>query len=80
MKEFADEFNEEFQITLFESGTEFLTNFSGQYDLILMDIDMPGISGIDAIDYVIKPVSYPDFDLFILLMIFQNLPHLLHAS
>ncbi len=94
LQDFSTEFNENFHISTYENGESFLEKFSGQYDLILMDIDMPGINGIDtarkirdtdkdvvlmfvtampqyalsgyevdAIDYVIKPVSYPDFAL-----------------
>ncbi len=92
--DFSKEFSENFHIVTYEDGESFLREFEGQFDLILMDIDMPGINGIDtareirkkdlnvvlmfvtampqyaltgyevdAIDYVIKPVAYPDFAL-----------------
>ena len=94
LMDFAVAESKEFDISTYESGDRFLEDFSGQFDLILMDIDMPGLNGIDtarairkvdesvvlmfvtampqyvltgyevdAIDYVIKPVSYPDFAL-----------------
>ncbi|MCR5581784.1 MAG: LytTR family DNA-binding domain-containing protein [Pseudobutyrivibrio sp.] len=94
LEDFSGEFAENFHVSTFDNGESFLECFKGQYDLILMDIDMPGINGIDtarkirdidkdvvlmfvtampqyalsgyevdAIDYVIKPVSYPDFAL-----------------
>ncbi|MCR5417169.1 MAG: LytTR family DNA-binding domain-containing protein [Pseudobutyrivibrio sp.] len=94
LTDFEKEFKNDFHITTFESGEIFLERFKGQFDLVLMDIDMPGINGVDtaralrkidrevvlmfvtampqyalsgyevdAIDYVIKPVSYPDFAL-----------------
>ncbi len=98
LKEYLTRFDLEekknFNISCYSSGDEFLNSFSGQFDLVLMDIDMPGLSGIDtareirknnedvvlmfvtampqyalagyevdAIDYIIKPVSFPDFSL-----------------
>ena len=94
LMDFAVAESKEFDISTYESGDRFLEDFSGQFDLILMDIDMPGLNGIDtarairkvdesvvlmfvtampqyaltgyevdAIDYIIKPVAYPDFAL-----------------
>lgn len=81
-------------IALFSSGTEFLRQYKLVYDLILFDIDMPGLNGMDtarrireadsrvtimfvtnlaqyaingyevgAVDYILKPVTYPDFSM-----------------
>lgn len=33
---------------LFESGDQFLSEYENDYDIILMDIDMPGINGMDT--------------------------------
>ncbi len=94
LMDFSRDYSENFQITAYETGEQFLEDFKEQFDLIIMDIDMPGINGIDtareirkndehvvlmfvtampqyaltgyevdAIDYVIKPVAYPDFAL-----------------
>lgn len=37
-----------FKITQFHDGTEILENYEPVYDVILMDIEMPGINGMDA--------------------------------
>ena len=94
LKQFSITEKMEFNIARYSSGEQFIADFKEQYDLILMDIDMPTINGIDtakvirakdenvvlmfvtampqyalagyevdAIDYVIKPVAYPDFSL-----------------
>lgn len=78
----------------FPSAKEFLESDIDLFDLVIMDIDMPGLNGVDAarklreagsdvvlmfvtnmpqyalcgyeveaVDYVLKPVSYPDFAL-----------------
>jgi PAS domain S-box-containing protein len=47
------------------NGTEAIQKVNesnGKYDLILMDIQMPGISGIDALETIKK--SYPDIPVF----------------
>jgi len=38
----------EFNISTFVSGDSFLTDFSPVYDIILMDIDMPGADGLET--------------------------------
>lgn len=39
---------EEFEIRCFPSGNAFLDEYQPIYDLVLMDIDMPGINGMDT--------------------------------
>lgn len=77
------------QVHAFQTGAQFLDEYHGKYDLLFMDIEMPGIDGmqtarelrrldqtvglifttnmaqyalqgyeVDAIDFVVKPVSY----------------------
>jgi len=90
---FSQESEKEFSLSFFPSGEEFLSKFqAGQYDLVLMDIDLGGMNGIEtsrrlrekdsavllifmtnlaqyaiegyqveAYDYVVKPISYWDF-------------------
>ena len=93
-KRFQKENNMTINISVFHNPNDFLTNYSKDYDMVLMDIEMPGLNGIEtarelrrmdervvlmfitnmaqyaingyeveAVDYVIKPVSYPDFTL-----------------
>lgn len=80
---------QEFRITMFRDGDEIVENYRGQFDIILMDIEMEFMDGmttaqeirktdqeviiifitnmaqyaiqgyaVDALDYVLKPVSY----------------------
>lgn len=89
---YTKEKGENFHIIRFDNPINFLTNYNPNYDLVLMDIDLPDINGmdasrrlrkidktvslifvtnlaqyaitgyeVDALDYIVKPVSYYDF-------------------
>lgn len=84
----------EWESVLYSSGEDFLSGYQPEFDLVILDIDMPGINGVDAarriralgdnvvlmfvtnmpqyalqgyavdaVDYLIKPVSYEEFSL-----------------
>ena len=94
VKRFGEEAGIELETVTFESGEQFLKDYKMIYDIIIFDIDMPGINGIDtarklretdtnvtiifvtniaqyaingyevdAVDYILKPVSYYDFSM-----------------
>lgn len=89
---YAPENGEEFDIKWFPNGNAFLDGYQPIYDLVMMDIDLPGLNGmataerlrrvdrsvtlvfvtnlaryaakgyaVDAIDFLLKPVSYANF-------------------
>ena len=49
---FQEENSVRFRVTVFEDGTQILENYRPVYDMILMDIDMPGINGMDVADRI----------------------------
>lgn len=62
-KEFSDQLQEyilqygkehemEFQVSLFFDGTEIVENYQPVYDLILLDIEMPKMNGMDAAEKI----------------------------
>lgn len=84
----------EWEIMLYSCGEDFLARYQPMFDLVILDIDMPGLNGVDiarriramgdnvvlmfvtnmpqyalqgyavdAVDYLIKPVSYEEFSL-----------------
>ena len=94
LKQYFSETGAAYELTVFENAGTFLSDYHYHFDFIILDIDMPGISGIEAakrlreldphvtlmfvtnmpqyaieayaveaMDYVLKPISYPDFHL-----------------
>lgn len=45
---FSQEFHHSIQAEHYQSGLEFITHFENQYDLILLDISMPYIDGMET--------------------------------
>lgn len=94
LRQFFSVAGQSYETTVFEDAAAFLADYHYEFDFIILDIDMPGISGIDAakalrekdpnvtlmfvtnmpqyaieaysveaMDYALKPISYPDFAL-----------------
>lgn len=92
INKFKDEKKIEITVVFFSNLHDFLKSYSHDYDLIIMDIEMPGLNGIEtakelrrmdsrvvlifitnmiqyaingyeveAVDFVIKPITYGDF-------------------
>lgn len=92
LKQYEQESNEKFHISVFHDGNEIAEDYKAHYDIILMDIEMRIMDGmtaaerirnldsevviifitnmpqyamegykVDALDYVLKPVSYYAF-------------------
>ena len=92
--QFGGETGQAYLVTRYTSGPEVLQDRSTAFDLVILDIDMPGLNGmetarqlrgqgdnvvlmfvtnmsqyalegyeVEAVDYVLKPVSYQDFTL-----------------
>lgn len=90
LEHYSGERGEELQCCWISNAVDFLESYQRQYDIIFMDIQMPGIDGmraaerlraidstvvlifvtslaqyaiqgysVDALDYILKPVSYP---------------------
>lgn len=54
LKQYEGEHNVKFKVTVFEDGAEILEDYQPIYDLILLDIEMPEVNGMDAADQIRK--------------------------
>ena len=52
LEQFATEEGQEFEISVFYDGAEILKNYTPKYDLILLDIQMPKVNGMDAAEKI----------------------------
>ena len=48
LAQYQEENHVRFKVTVFEAASQILEAYEPVYDMILMDIDMPGINGMDA--------------------------------
>ena len=48
IQQYAGETGQSFEVVLFSNGADLLKNYTPQYDIILLDIEMPGLNGMEA--------------------------------
>lgn len=46
--QYSENHKEQFQLSVFSFAELFLTNYKPVYDIVMMDIDMPGMNGLEA--------------------------------
>ena len=52
LEQYAQEEKQEFEISVFYDGAEILENYEPNYDLILLDVEMPKVNGMDAAEKI----------------------------
>lgn len=52
LKYYGEENHIEFQVTEFSDGAEILEDFKKEFDIILLDIEMPRLNGMDAAELI----------------------------
>lgn len=52
LEQYGDEHNLRFKVTVFGDGAEILEEYQPIYDLILLDIEMPQVNGMDAAERI----------------------------
>lgn len=68
LKRYGEEHRQKFDITEFEDGEDIVTNYSADYDLILMDIEMAFLNGVRAAEKI------RELDQTVLLIFTTNMP------
>ena len=48
LKRFGKERNQEFSVDFFDNGMDFVSDYNGSYEIVLMDIEMPHMNGMDC--------------------------------
>ena len=69
LRRFEEENACRFEIVEYRDGDEIVENYRADYDFLLMDIELPLLSGmsaadgyrVGALDYLVKPVDYASF-------------------
>lgn len=69
IKQYEQERDTAFEVTPFEKADDFLAVYNGDYDIILMDIEMPGTNGMDAAEQIRKR------DAQVVIMFITNMAH-----
>ena len=54
LTQYEEEHSTKFKVTVFGDGAEILDGYEPIYDLILLDIEMPKVNGMDAADQIRK--------------------------
>ncbi|HIT90249.1 MAG TPA: response regulator transcription factor [Candidatus Merdenecus merdavium] len=54
IKRYEEEHHDKFDITVFPDGSELVKDYQSQFDLILMDIEMPKLNGMDSAEIIRK--------------------------
>lgn len=52
LKQYQEENDVEFLISVFRDGSEILKDYCSEYDAIFLDIEMPGVNGMDAAEKI----------------------------
>ncbi len=54
LKQYQEEYDVRFKISIFEDGADILEDYQQLYDIILLDIEMPKVNGMDAAEQIRK--------------------------
>ena len=69
LRQYEKENGEAFDITIYSDGDQIVNKYRSQYDIILMDIEMPGTNGMDAAEQIRKK------DTQVVIMFITNMAH-----